>query len=443
MNYLLHCHRTPGHIVPVPEGLTELMADISREVLRHQPSDLLTFIADYLDAMLLTRENTIIAETTVDDIMGYAMDVATFYTTTSMPESRAKHVVEMFQKYFKEEEMRGEGCEFDERSLMIKLIEECRLNKDEARKATKIIRDAYKKFYYRKVNYEPKLGEGAEWNEKVKNTLQIYAKAKPTQEEMNRAAICLQSAYRSYCVRKCMEKKRTKAATTIQAAFRGYVTRKRHVSTSSTSIDDDISTTKEDKNFTKIKEEDAATIIQSAFRGYETRKELFEFESDDHETIKVTDYTDTMTEFSETEAAQVIQNVYRGHKERTRWEEIASVVSSQLSDDASSVKQEITDAAVAIQSIYRGHKTRNAVSRYSYAPTDPSTAIQRPSKSSGAKQSKVSLRNVSSTANQSDLGDLVIISPVKLTPRTSNVSLKHSRLSIISNKSNTSTGSRK
>lgn len=49
-----HCAR---YIYVVPDGLRELMSDISREVLRSQPTQLYTFIADYLDALMITREN--------------------------------------------------------------------------------------------------------------------------------------------------------------------------------------------------------------------------------------------------------------------------------------------------------------------------------------------------------------------------------------------------
>lgn len=37
------------------------MSDISREVLRSQPEDVYTFVADYLDALMITRENARVA----------------------------------------------------------------------------------------------------------------------------------------------------------------------------------------------------------------------------------------------------------------------------------------------------------------------------------------------------------------------------------------------
>lgn len=428
MNYLLHCHRTPGHIVPVPEGLTELMADISREVLRCQPPDLLTSIADYLDAMLLTREHTIVAKTTVDDVMGYALDVATFYATTSMDESRAKHVIDVFRRHFKEEETQVKGGDeessFDQKGLIKKLIDECHLNRDEAKKAANIIRDAYKNFYYRKKEpYQPKLVEDVPWDQRVKNTLQLYATAKPTQAEMNRAAVCLQSAYRGYCVRKCLNKERTNAAKTIQAAFRGYSARK------------ELKTTTAPKPMTP---ETAATVLQSAFQGHKLRKDLI-FGSE--ETIKVTDYSST-SEIGESEAAKTIQSIYRGHKLRnkTRWEDIASVVSGDLRTSAlEEVKPMQEEAATTIQSAYRGHKTRNAVSRYSWNPSEPTVAIQLPPKQTSSKRSsRTSVQKSVSKVVEPKLEDLIVISAIKLNPRTSSGSVRN-KLSL---KSNASTDSR-
>lgn len=59
MNFILHKHNTPNHVAKMPEGLKELLNDITREVLRAQPEDINEFIADYLEAMLLTREQAL------------------------------------------------------------------------------------------------------------------------------------------------------------------------------------------------------------------------------------------------------------------------------------------------------------------------------------------------------------------------------------------------
>lgn len=57
MNYLMYHQSGEGQFPKVPDGLKELMSDISREVLREQPENIYEFIAEYLEAMELTREH--------------------------------------------------------------------------------------------------------------------------------------------------------------------------------------------------------------------------------------------------------------------------------------------------------------------------------------------------------------------------------------------------
>ncbi|CAG4935958.1 unnamed protein product [Colias eurytheme] len=57
-----------GCILTLPEGLKELMSDITREVLRAQPQNVYGFIATYLSALLDVRKNISIASQVCDDI---------------------------------------------------------------------------------------------------------------------------------------------------------------------------------------------------------------------------------------------------------------------------------------------------------------------------------------------------------------------------------------
>lgn len=56
MNYLMFQQSGEGQSLKIPDGLKELMSDISREVLREQPENIYEFIADYLEEMEITRE---------------------------------------------------------------------------------------------------------------------------------------------------------------------------------------------------------------------------------------------------------------------------------------------------------------------------------------------------------------------------------------------------
>ncbi|KAF7396725.1 hypothetical protein HZH66_007587 [Vespula vulgaris] len=57
------------HIYKVPEGLRELCTDITREVLRSQPREMYSFIADYIDLLLITRENAKVAVKIITNIL--------------------------------------------------------------------------------------------------------------------------------------------------------------------------------------------------------------------------------------------------------------------------------------------------------------------------------------------------------------------------------------
>lgn len=59
MNFILHKHNTENHHVKLPDGLKELLSDISREVLRDQPENPYEYIANYLEAMLVVREESL------------------------------------------------------------------------------------------------------------------------------------------------------------------------------------------------------------------------------------------------------------------------------------------------------------------------------------------------------------------------------------------------
>lgn len=58
MLYLVQRGKVRSQVIPIPEGLPEVLTDITREVLRCQPTSecLCQFIIDYLHAVIVTRE---------------------------------------------------------------------------------------------------------------------------------------------------------------------------------------------------------------------------------------------------------------------------------------------------------------------------------------------------------------------------------------------------
>lgn len=58
MNYFVQRGKVRSQVINVPEGLPEILQDITREVLRCQPSTecMCQFIIDYLHSVIVSRE---------------------------------------------------------------------------------------------------------------------------------------------------------------------------------------------------------------------------------------------------------------------------------------------------------------------------------------------------------------------------------------------------
>uniref|UniRef100_A0AAG5D098 RIIa domain-containing protein n=1 Tax=Anopheles atroparvus TaxID=41427 RepID=A0AAG5D098_ANOAO len=347
MNYLLHRQRSPGAVVPIPEGLKELMAEISREVLRVQPTNVISFLADYLEEKLVLRENQRLAEKVVDNVLDLSLDIVAMLESVGIDSERAETAMrlirEEFHRHFEtkpdDERLREV---FRERDVLERLVKECRFSESEARKASAIIEQAYRTYYFRNAYKSPHPpAKDKDWRQAAKHTLSIYAQSGPTREEME------------------------VAAGRIQAAYRGYYTRKRELL------------------------DRQATVIQRAFRSHRDRKELREFESEilAHEVLQqdesIADLKSTDTDFSahgeimrlikdsiggndeqleaeeqcETmdtdEAATLIQSVFRGHRTR-----IQGAEASRPAVEDTTVPSGANEAATLLQSTIRGHLTR-------------------------------------------------------------------------------------
>ncbi|CAK9825276.1 hypothetical protein ANTRET_LOCUS3321 [Anthophora retusa] len=198
------------HIYKVPEGLRELCTDISREVLRSQPANLYAFIAEYVDTLLITRENTKIAVKVVNNILlGSQAILCILYRSGFSLEQiavAAPRIQKAFRDYLDAVDTQPiQICEdptCDETSMLSirSILESIGATREDAERAAIVIQAAFRGHYERMALNE---AQGKiQWQRAVTNTLDILRKAGATQAEISKAAKHVKFAYRGYYMRR-------------------------------------------------------------------------------------------------------------------------------------------------------------------------------------------------------------------------------------------------
>ncbi|XP_028133877.1 uncharacterized protein LOC114329063 [Diabrotica virgifera virgifera] len=213
MNVLLTRHAAK-YIYCVPEGLKELMNDISREVLRSQPENIYLFIADYLEALLITRENARIAARMVQSITEITEATMEFLEQTGIDRPQADKIVAIIHDTFKKRirddvvmiQYEQQTEEIEEANLITDILAEADLPTDLAEEAARIIQGAYKKFKSRKQMERQLLSGMIDWRIAARSAIKLYRQTGVTNEEANRAATLIKAAYKGYYTRRIMNK---------------------------------------------------------------------------------------------------------------------------------------------------------------------------------------------------------------------------------------------
>ncbi|KAK9875021.1 hypothetical protein WA026_005831 [Henosepilachna vigintioctopunctata] len=197
-------------IYVVPDGLRELMSDITREVLRSQPTDLYTFIADYLDALMITRENARVASSLVVDIVQISETTAELLEKSGMKRSEANRAACVIQQRFKKmmETKRHDkkSAPLDAKAIVDGILEEAHITKERAHSASIIVQKAYRSFMQREQHRRELLSGFIDWRVAARSAIALYRKTGVTYEEAHRAATLIKSAYKGYYQRKVMSR---------------------------------------------------------------------------------------------------------------------------------------------------------------------------------------------------------------------------------------------
>lgn len=235
MDFILLKHGKSNQKSSIPKGIHSLISDITREILRHQPDNLYEFIANYLESLLIVRENTKIANQVIGRLFETNMAISDIASQTGIHSEQAKFSINNIFDNFDQHVKSGCSSSWEDEKFIAKLIAEFNVDAEKADKMKNIIDSAYRSYAYNWLSCQTSVSSRTssdlpDWQDSVKTTLDFYKIAEPNQAEMDRAAVIIQKIYRGYASRKSMSKNKLSnldaCAIKIQSAFRGYSVRK-------------------------------------------------------------------------------------------------------------------------------------------------------------------------------------------------------------------------
>uniref|UniRef100_A0A1B0FI34 Uncharacterized protein n=1 Tax=Glossina morsitans morsitans TaxID=37546 RepID=A0A1B0FI34_GLOMM len=151
MLYLVQRGKVRSQVIPIPEGLPEVLTDITREVLRCQPTSecLCQFIIDYLHAVIVTPVKSII-----DTALQAVDEIAADMCVCDIPKEKSEEMIATMENCFKrflakrrcELGREDEVVKFNEVDLLDELIKKCKFSEIELKVSQPLIEAAYAKF---------------------------------------------------------------------------------------------------------------------------------------------------------------------------------------------------------------------------------------------------------------------------------------------------------
>ncbi|XP_012161982.1 GATA type zinc finger protein asd-4 [Ceratitis capitata] len=247
MNYLIQRGKVRNQMINVPQGLPELLSDITREVLRCQPTSecLCQFIIDYLHSLIITREKARVAKGIIDRALAVVDEIIADMCVCDISEEKAHemalHMEECFRRFLSrmrcEQRKEIEIVRFEEQDMLDAMVERCKFTEQELKISKPMIEAAYRRF----VDAYMKAHEDIEGTEELYQYFKERERMRLEEEKEKMAATKIQANYRGYRVRKNFGKPapqevsaerlldeqylllQNQAAITIQKAFRRYL----------------------------------------------------------------------------------------------------------------------------------------------------------------------------------------------------------------------------
>nr|NP_650164.1 radial spoke binding protein 15 [Drosophila melanogaster]AAF54762.1 radial spoke binding protein 15 [Drosophila melanogaster]AAM10997.1 AT09290p [Drosophila melanogaster]AOQ12260.1 CG10014-PA [synthetic construct] len=249
MNYLIQRGKMRQQAINVPEGLPELLSDVTREVLRCQPKKecLCQFIIDYLHSVIVTREKAMVAKTILDRSLRQVDSIISDLCVCDLSKEKSELMGQVLEDCFRNflekrrcEMRRGkQAIKFEDVDILEELLQKCKFTDEELVMSRPAIESAYKRFVDAYMSAE----RGADGTELLYQYFRDRELKRINEAMRNQAAITIQAAWRGYwvrlqfpqevCVCVCAaekeddgeEKRREQAASVLQRFFRKVMLR--------------------------------------------------------------------------------------------------------------------------------------------------------------------------------------------------------------------------
>ncbi|XP_045775896.1 uncharacterized protein LOC123874528 isoform X2 [Maniola jurtina] len=169
----------------LPEGLKDLMSDISREVLRAQPQNLYQFITNYLGALLEARETLTIACQVCSEICKCTCDhikpeLYDELRKIGLDEENVEKAIKVIEKHLEGDQKKPAK----EQSLLLKLLRKTSINEAQLPAIQQAIQKAFKRYSLSQGDLTDFRNESTmETSKATHNTLKLQKQNKPKEQK--------------------------------------------------------------------------------------------------------------------------------------------------------------------------------------------------------------------------------------------------------------------